>query len=146
MHLHKHFRDRLVAALVHGEPLPVPVAGRAEFLKLGDNPSAVLFFPVPCALEEPFPAEIVLVDPLFLQLLDDLHLGGDGGVIRPRLPERVIALHPLVADQNVLHGIVKGMSHMKLPRDIRGRDYDGERCFRPVHLGVEIFFVQPFLV
>ena len=88
----------------------------------------------------------MLVDALFLQLLDDLDLGRDAGVVRSRLPEGVVALHPLKTDQDVLHGVVQRMPHVKLPRDVRRGHHNGEGLSAPVHLCMKIFFVQPFLI
>ena len=50
MHLAKDFRYRLVAALVHGKTLSVPIAGGAKFFELGNNPAPILFFPFPRTL------------------------------------------------------------------------------------------------
>ena len=67
-------------------------------------------------------------------------------MIRSRLPQCIIALHTLIPDQNILHGIVQGMPHMKLPGDVWRRHHDGEGLLAPVHLRVKIFVVLPFLV
>ena len=88
----------------------------------------------------------MLVDPFFFERLDDLDLGCDAGMVRSGLPERIVALHPLKPDQNVLHRVVQRVSHMELTRDIRGRDHDRKRLFRLVHFRMKIFFVQPFLI
>ena len=50
MHLHEDFRHGPVAALVHGEALPVPVAGGAHLLQLVNDAAAVLPLPVPGTL------------------------------------------------------------------------------------------------
>ena len=47
MHLYKHFRDRLIAALVHGKTLPVPVTGGTQLLQLFHNAPAIFSSPVP---------------------------------------------------------------------------------------------------
>ena len=67
-------------------------------------------------------------------------------MIRSRLPQRIVALHSLIADQNILHGIIQRMSHMQLSRDIWRRDHNGKGCLCAIHLGVEILFVHPLLV
>ncbi len=43
----KYFLNGLRAAFVHGKTLPVPVAGRTQFLQLIDDRPAVFFFPLP---------------------------------------------------------------------------------------------------
>ena len=67
-------------------------------------------------------------------------------MVCPGLPECIIALHPLIADQDILHGIVKGMSHMKLSCDIRRGNYDRKRCFGMIHLCMEVFLRKPFVI
>ena len=115
-------------------------------MQLFHDAGAVLLFPVPALLQKAVPAQIVLVDALLLQLVDDLDLGGDGRVVRARLPQSLVALHPLVADQDILHGVVQGVSHVQLSGDIGRGHHDGEGLFVLVHLGVEILSVQPLLV
>ena len=146
MHLAEHFRHGPVAALVHGKALPFPVAGGAQLFQLSDNPSAVFLFPFPGSLKEAVSSQILLAYSLFLQLLNDLYLRGDAGMVCSRLPQSIIALHPLITDQDVLHGIVQGMTHMKLARDIRRRDHYGKGCLRVIHLGVKILLIHPFLI
>ena len=67
-------------------------------------------------------------------------------MVRSRLPKCVIALHPLKANQNILHGIVKRMSHVKLSCNVWRRNYDCKGFLRSVHLCVEIFLIQPVLI
>ncbi len=67
-------------------------------------------------------------------------------MVSARLPERIVPLHPLIADQDVLHSIIQRMSHMQLSRDIWRRDDDGKRLLRLIYLGMEIFLVHPFLI
>lgn len=57
--------DSLVAALVEGEALALPVAGRAHLLELFDYSAAELLFPRPCALEEAFTPTSSFVRPSF---------------------------------------------------------------------------------
>ena len=73
----KNLVDRFGAALVHSEPLAVPVAGRAELFELFGDSSAVLALPFPRALEEFFASEVLLGDALLAHSLDNLSLGCD---------------------------------------------------------------------
>ena len=50
VHLHEYFGDCLVTALIHGETLSVPVAGRAQLFQLTNNTSAVFLLPLPGSL------------------------------------------------------------------------------------------------
>ena len=67
-------------------------------------------------------------------------------MVRSRLPEGLVSLHPLIADQNILHGIIQGMAHMELSRNIGRRHYNGKGLFVLPYLRVKIFAVQPFLI
>ena len=49
-------------------------------------------------------------------------------------------------DEDILHGIVKGMPQMELARDVGRRDHDGERLFFGVDNALEIPAVQPHLI
>ena len=40
------------------------------------------------------------------------------------LPQRVAPLHPVIAGQDILQGIVERMAHMQAARDIGRRDHD----------------------
>ena len=69
--------DGLVAALVKGEALALPIAGRAELLELLYYSAAELLLPRPCALEEALATYIVLSEPLFGHSLDYFSLRGN---------------------------------------------------------------------
>ena len=146
VHLAEYFGNCLIAALVHGKTLSVPVTGGAKLFQLFNDPSAVLSLPLPGSLKEPFSAKIFLADAFFLQLFNDLNLCSDAGMVCSWLPECIIALHPLITDQDILHGIVKGMSHMELSCDIRRGNYDRKRCFGMIHLCMEVFLRKPFVI
>ena len=143
MHFDEDFRDRPVAALVHREPLPVPVTRRTQLLQLRHNPVAIHVAPLPALFEEPLAAEVRLRDPLLLQLIDHLHLSRDRGVVRARLPQCLIPLHPAKPDNNILHRLVQSMPHVQLPRDIRRRDHNRERLLAVVHHRMKIFLILP---
>ncbi len=49
VHLAEYFGNGLVAALIHGKSLPVPVAGRPHLFQLVDDPPAVFLLPFPGA-------------------------------------------------------------------------------------------------
>ncbi len=53
------------------------------------------------------------------------HLCGDTGVIRTRLPQRVVAHHAVVAGQSVHHRVVKAVSHVQAAGDVRRWNHDG---------------------
>ncbi len=107
-------------------------------MKLLYNACAVLLPPLPALFEKSVTSQICLVNPLLLQFVNDLNLRGDRRMVRSRLPERFISLHPLIADQNVLHGIVQSMSHVQLACDIGRGHHDGKGLFILVYLCVKI--------
>ena len=67
-------------------------------------------------------------------------------MVRTRLPEGLIALHSLITDQDILHGIIQGMTHMQLTGYVWRRHHDGKWLFAPVYLSMKIFLLQPFLI
>ena len=84
--LDEHLEHRLRQALVHGETLARPVAGRAEALQLVEDQSAGLFFPRPHAIDESLAAELAPRRTRAFQLALDDHLGRDAGMIGAGLP------------------------------------------------------------
>ena len=63
-----------------------------------------------------------------------------------RNPQRVVSLHPLITDQDILQRIVKRVAHMQLAGNIRRRHHRSKRLPAPVHLGMEILVLTPFLI
>ena len=61
-------------------------------------------------------------------------------------PQGGIALHPLGADEDVLHGVIHGVAHVELAGDVRRGHHDGVGLFVGVGLGVEVAAIQPELV
>ena len=88
----------------------------------------------------------MLVDAFFLQLLDDLDLGSDTCMVGAGLPQCIVALHSLITDQDILHGVVQCMPHVELSCDIWGRDHDSEGSLTVIYLRMEILFVKPLLI
>ena len=64
----------------------------------------------------------------------------------PRLPECIVALHSLVSDKDILHGVVKGMSHVQLSCDVWWWHHDCEWFFAAVYLSMEVAVVFPLFV
>ena len=122
----EHLTHCLGAALVHREALAAPVAADAHAALLGDDASAVLFLPLPRAVEEALSAEGLLGQPLFAHRIDDFHFRRDGGVIRAGQPERRIALHAVIADGEILQGAVQRVAHVQLTGDVGRRHDNGE--------------------
>ena len=67
-------------------------------------------------------------------------------MVGSRNPQRIVALHSLVTDQDILQGIVQCVSHVQLSCDIGRRHNNRERFFTPIHFCMEILFLQPLSV
>jgi len=66
----------------------------------------------------------VAVDAFGSELAFHHHLGGDTGVVGTHLPEGVVALHAVVADQAVHDGVVEAVTHVQAAGDVGRRDHD----------------------
>ena len=130
--------------LVHGKPGAAPVAGGPQLLELLDDPVLILFFPGPGPLHESLPADLFFRQTLLSKLLHQLDLRGDAGMIRPRLPQHVVSRHALVTHQDILHGLIQGMTHMELPRHVRRRDHDRKVLLIRIFPRLKISVILPF--
>ena len=143
----EHLSDRIGEPLVHGEADPLPVAGCAQSLELVDDQVAVLFPPLPDLVDEGLSPQVVPGDALCRQGLFHHVLGGDAGMVGSRHPQRVEPVHPLVADHDILQGVVQGMPHVENPGDVRRRDDDGiGRLDLITFIGMEIALVHPEII
>ena len=101
-------------------------------------------------LQEFFASDFIFVDALLFEHIGNLYLRCDRRMVGTRLPQCLIALHSLVTDQDILHGVIQRMSHMKLSGNIWRRHHNRERLLAvsasALCIGVEIFAVQPFLI
>ena len=59
-----------------------------------------------------------------LQLLFDDDLRANAGVVGAHLPQRVVAAHPVVADQEVDQRVLKCVPHVQRTRDVGRRQRD----------------------
>ena len=146
VHFTEHFGYGFITALIHSKAFSVPVTGGTELFQLADDPSAILLLPLPGPLKKAFPPKIFLTDTFFLQLLYDLDLCRNAGMVCSGLPERIVALHPLKTDQNILHRIIKRMPHVKLSRNIWGRNHNGKGCLGMIYFCMKVFLVKPLLI
>ena len=143
----EYVANRLGAALVKGKSLTGPVAGGAQLLELTRDASLVFILPLPYSFQELFASEIVAGKSLLLaESLLYLDLSGDAGVVGAGDPQGVKALHALVANQNVLKGLVQGMSHVKLTRYVGGRNDHREMLGVVLDVGGKIPLLAPVLV
>ena len=83
--------------------------------------------PVPDALDEVIAPEVVARFALGFELALDDHLGGDAGMVGARLPQRVVALHAVIAGERVHERVLERMPHVQAAGDVRRRDHDAVR-------------------
>ena len=143
---HENFAHGARAALVHREPLALPVARSAERPELVHDAAAVLLLPLPDALRELLAPKLVAVRSLCAKRRLHLRLRRDARMVAARHPKSIIALHTPPADQDVLQGVVERVPHMQLPRHIGRRDHDGKRLLALLRLGMEEMVLLPELV
>src|SRR5690606_6598447 len=144
--IHEHLAHGAAQTLVHGEPLPLPVAGRTQAAQLARDDAAVALLPLPHPLHEGFPPEAAAVDALLGQHLLHHVLGGDARVVRARYPQRELPLHAAPPHQHVLQGDVERVAHMQRSRHVGRRDDNREHLARLVGLHVEEALLLPELV
>ena len=142
----EHFPDSPAAAFIHSEAFTAPVAACAHAPLLLGDAVAVLLLPCPGTLQERFPANAFLGQAFLGHGSHDLHFRCNGGVIRARQPQGGITLHAVIANGRILQGAVHGVTHMKLPRNVRRRHHNGKgllALFTVRHKGTAFF---PFLI
>ena len=144
---HESFPDSPAQAFIHGEPLPVPVAGNPQALQLADDFVPVGFLPFPDPFHEFFPAQVVAGQAfLLLQFFFHLDLGGQACMVIARQPAGVVPHHPVPAHQDVLEGIVQGMAHVELAGDVGRRDHHTEGFPALVHRLMEKALFGPVCI
>ena len=111
--------------LVHGKALVVKVDGAAHALDLLDDDAAVLVGPIPASVDKLVATDLQAADALALELLVDLGLRGDTGVVGAQHPARGLAAHAGHTDDGVLDGVVGGVTHVELAGHVGRRNGDG---------------------
>ena len=121
----EHLAHGLGVVLVHGKALVIKIDGAAHPLNLLDDDAAVLVGPIPARVDKLIAADLQAADTLALELLVDLGLRGDTGVIGAQHPARGLAAHAGHTDDGVLDGVVGGMAHVELAGHVGRRNGDG---------------------
>jgi hypothetical protein len=124
--------DCLDVLVVHREALARVVERGAEAAELAHDRAPRLLEVAPDALDELLAAELLARGALERELLLDDVLCGDPRVVVARLPERVVALHPVPADEEVLDRAVERVPHVERARDVRRRHGDDVRLVAPL--------------
>ena len=121
----EHLAHGLGVVLVHGKALVVEVDGAAHALDLLDDDAAVLVGPIPAGVDKLIATDFQAADALALELLVDLGLRGDTGVVGAEHPSRGLAAHAGHTDDSVLYGVVGGVAHVELAGHVGRRNGDG---------------------
>ncbi len=124
---HEHVGDDGGQAFVHREAIARPVDRIAEAPLLPEDRVAGLRLPLPHALDERLASEVAPVLAFRVQLPLDDHLCRDAGVVGARLPQRVVAVHAVLARQRVHQRVLERVPHVQRAGDVRRRNYDGVR-------------------
>ena len=111
--------------LVHGEALVVEVDGAAHTLDLLDDDAAVLMGPVPAGVDKLVATDLQAANALTLELLVDLGLRGDTGVVGAEHPACGLAAHAGHTDDGVLDGVVGGVTHVEFAGHVGRRNGNG---------------------
>lgn len=90
--------------------------------------------------------DVVFREPFRLHLVDDFEFRRDACVVGAGKPQRFVAVHTLKADDNILNGIIEGVSHVQLSRDVGGRHHNCERLFLFVDVSLKEFVFHPVIV
>jgi len=143
MDAHEGLQHGPDVALIERKPLPPPVIGTPQGPELPQDGAAILLPPAPDPLHQLLPAQIEAAQALLEEFLLDLHLGGNAGMVRSGQAEGVVALHPFPPDERVVDGMLQGMSHVQLARDV-GRG-NGDAIAGPprLHVGVKVTPLLP---
>src|SRR5690606_24160272 len=131
---------------IHREALAVPVHRIAEAAHLAEDGPTRLGLPLPNPLDKLLPAEVMPREALGRELPLYHVLRGDAGVVHSRKPERLVALHPLTPNQDVLDRVVKGMPDMQRTSHVRRGDDDRKRRLVAARVGSEVARRYPLLV
>jgi hypothetical protein len=113
--------------LVHREVLVLPGDRIAHPPHLPRDRRAARLLPVPDLVDELLAPEVVPAEARLLELALDDDLRRDARVVGARHPERVVAAHPVIADQRVHDRVLERMAHVQRAGDVRRRQLDAER-------------------
>ena len=111
--------------LVHGEALVVEVDGAAHALDLFDDDAAVLVGPIPAGVDKLVASNLQAANALALELLVDLGLRSDTGMVGAEHPARGLAAHAGHTNDGILDGVVGGVTHVELAGHVGRRNGDG---------------------
>ena len=133
----------LGVVLVHGKALVVEVDGAAHALDLLDDDAAVLVGPVPTGVDKLVATNFQAANALALELLVDLGLRSDTGVVGAQHPARGLAAHAGHTDDGILDGVIGGVAHVELAGHV-GR-WNGDGAVAHTGAALVVAAVKPLL-
>ena len=132
----KDLEDGAAKAFIHRKAFIGPIHRAAKAAQLAGDLPAGLFLPVPDFGDKVLAREVGALLPLGIELTFDHHLRCNTRMVCADDPERILALKPGVADQNILQRIVERMADMQVARHI-GRRIDDRIGFSIGAIGAE---------
>ncbi len=144
--IEKRLPDRTHAALVQGEPRPLPVTAAAQLPELLEDTRLVLILPGPDSPDQFVSTQIMPGLPFLLadSPLDD-RLGGDSGVVGARDPQGVVALHAPPTNQYVLKRVIERVTEMEGARYVGRGDHNAKRLSLGVRPAAKVAALVPEL-
>ena len=115
----KDFPHRAGQIVIHREAFAAPVQRGTHTAQLLRYRAAGFLLPLPYPLNEGLAAKVMPGFPNSVELSFDHHLGCNPGMIGSGLPQGFAAGHPVISDQGIHNGVLKGMPHVKAAGDIR---------------------------
>ncbi len=149
VHTDEGLHDRLIPLFVHRVGIARPVERSPHRAHLREHRALVLFYERIDTGKQIFAPDIVSCLLFFLiYVLFDAGLRGDSRRISARHPERLIALHAVIADERIFDRKHEGRSHVERAGDVRRRKDYRKNVFslsRQV-VGIEIAAFLPALI
>ena len=137
--------DSFVESFIHRESFSGVIQGIAELCPLLADGSGIFLFPLPGTFQKLLTADIIPGNAFTLESGIYLCLGGNAGMVHARQIQNIIALHSLIAADNILQGIIPGMADMENAGNVRRRYDNGKRIFGLV-AGCEVSLLNPVIV
>ena len=109
---HEDLGDRFAEFRVHGEAVTGPIHRSAKPPDLPGDGVSGLFLPIPHPAHEGVPPQSAPRPAFGIQQPFHDHLRGDACVVGSHLPERVVAAHPVIADQGIHDGVLERVAHV----------------------------------
>ena len=81
--------------------------------------------PIPTGVDKLVASNLEAADALLFQLLINLGLGSDAGMVGAQDPTRGLAAHASHADDGILDGVIGSVAHMQLTGNVGRRNGDG---------------------